>query len=89
MASVRILGDAYSDFIKIANILTSSVRQRAFLFRNFPYERVIKQEFVFFLSNDIHVSGDWDADHWPRGLWHEPPSPAATLGSWVRITLEA
>jgi hypothetical protein len=25
---------------------------------------------------------------WPRGLRHEPSSPARTLGSWVRITLE-
>jgi hypothetical protein len=25
---------------------------------------------------------------WPRGLRHEPPSPARTLGSWVRIPLE-
>jgi hypothetical protein len=26
---------------------------------------------------------------WPRGLRHEPFSPARTLGSWVRIPLEA
>jgi hypothetical protein len=26
---------------------------------------------------------------WPRGLRHEPSSPAQTLGSWVRIPLEA
>jgi hypothetical protein len=26
---------------------------------------------------------------WPRGLRHEMPSPAFTLGSWVRIPLEA
>jgi hypothetical protein len=26
---------------------------------------------------------------WPRGLRHEPPSPARTLGSWVRVSLEA
>jgi hypothetical protein len=26
---------------------------------------------------------------WPRGLRHKPPSPAQTLGSWVRIPLEA
>jgi hypothetical protein len=26
---------------------------------------------------------------WPRGLRHEPSSPAKTLGSWVRISLEA
>jgi hypothetical protein len=25
----------------------------------------------------------------PRGLWHEQSSPARTLGSWVRIPLEA
>jgi hypothetical protein len=27
--------------------------------------------------------------HWPRGLMHELSSPARTLGSWVRISLEA
>jgi hypothetical protein len=26
---------------------------------------------------------------WPHGLRHEPSSPAGTLGSWVRIPLEA
>jgi hypothetical protein len=26
---------------------------------------------------------------WPRGLRHELSSPAQTLGSWVRIPLEA
>jgi hypothetical protein len=26
---------------------------------------------------------------WPRGLGHEPSSPARTLGSWVRISVEA
>jgi hypothetical protein len=26
---------------------------------------------------------------WPRGLRHEMPFPAQTLGSWVRIPLEA
>jgi hypothetical protein len=26
---------------------------------------------------------------WPRGLRHEPSSPGRTLGSWVRIPLEA
>jgi hypothetical protein len=26
---------------------------------------------------------------WPHGLRHEPSSPARTLGSWVRITLES
>jgi hypothetical protein len=26
---------------------------------------------------------------WARGLRHEPSSPARTLGSWVRITIEA
>jgi hypothetical protein len=26
---------------------------------------------------------------WPRGLWHEPPSPVRKLGSWVRIPFEA
>jgi hypothetical protein len=26
---------------------------------------------------------------WPRGLRHEPPLLARTLGSWVRIQLEA
>jgi hypothetical protein len=26
---------------------------------------------------------------WPRGLWHELSSHARTLGSWVRIPLEA
>jgi hypothetical protein len=26
---------------------------------------------------------------WPRGLSHEPSSPARTLGSWVRIPLKA
>jgi hypothetical protein len=26
---------------------------------------------------------------WPRGLRHELSSPAGTLGSWVRISLEA
>jgi hypothetical protein len=26
---------------------------------------------------------------WPRGLRHEPSSPARTLGSWVGIPLEA
>jgi hypothetical protein len=29
------------------------------------------------------------ADQWPRGLKHELSSPALTLGSWVRIPLEA
>jgi hypothetical protein len=26
---------------------------------------------------------------WPRGLRHEPSSPARTMGSWVRIPLDA
>jgi hypothetical protein len=26
---------------------------------------------------------------WPRGLTHEHSSPARTLGSWIRIPLEA
>jgi hypothetical protein len=26
---------------------------------------------------------------WPRGLRHEPSSPARTLGSWIRIPLKA
>jgi hypothetical protein len=26
---------------------------------------------------------------WPHGLGHEPSSPAQTLASWVRISLEA
>jgi hypothetical protein len=26
---------------------------------------------------------------WPRGLRHEPSSPAPTLGLWVRIPLKA
>jgi hypothetical protein len=26
---------------------------------------------------------------WPRGLMHERSSPAGTLGSWVRIPLDA
>jgi hypothetical protein len=26
---------------------------------------------------------------WPRGLRHEPSSPARTLGSWVRIALNS
>jgi hypothetical protein len=26
---------------------------------------------------------------WPRGLRHEPSSPARTLGSWVQISLKA
>jgi hypothetical protein len=26
---------------------------------------------------------------WPRGLMHELSTPARTLGSWVRISLEA
>jgi hypothetical protein len=26
---------------------------------------------------------------WPRGLRHEPSSPARTLGSWLRMPLEA
>jgi hypothetical protein len=29
------------------------------------------------------------ASQWPRGLRHELPSPAQTLGSWVRILLKA
>jgi hypothetical protein len=28
-------------------------------------------------------------NQWPRGLKHEIFSPAQTLGSWVRIPLEA
>jgi hypothetical protein len=34
--------------------------------------------------NDI-----WCRSQWPRGLRHEMSSPAWTLGSWVRIPLEA
>jgi hypothetical protein len=26
---------------------------------------------------------------WPRGIKHEPSSPARTQGSWIRISLEA
>jgi hypothetical protein len=31
----------------------------------------------------------WIVSQWPRCLRHEPPSPAQTLGSWVRIPLNA
>jgi hypothetical protein len=36
-------------------------------------------------GNYIHESRSL----WPRGLRHEPSSPAQTLRSWVRIQLEA
>jgi hypothetical protein len=31
----------------------------------------------------------WCRSQWPRGLNHEPSSPAQTLGVWVRIPFEA
>jgi hypothetical protein len=31
----------------------------------------------------------YSRSQWPRGLRHEPSSPARTLGPWVRIPLEA
>jgi hypothetical protein len=41
----------------------------------------------------IHVSiyNKWTSSRpqWPRGLRHELSSPAQTLGSWIRIPLEA
>jgi hypothetical protein len=45
----------------------------------------------------LHVSFDFffhssdyeSRSQWPRGLRHEPSSSARTLGSWVRILLEA
>jgi hypothetical protein len=38
-----------------------------------------------FITTDIADS----RSQWPRGLRHELSSPAQTLGSWVRIPLEA
>jgi hypothetical protein len=38
------------------------------------------------IRNVMYLSG---RSQWPRGLRHEPVSPARTLGSWVRIPLEA
>jgi hypothetical protein len=53
-------------------------------------------------SHGIHFYGSWtlkviflsynsvlSRSQWPHGLRHEPSSPAQTLGSWVRIPLEA
>jgi hypothetical protein len=38
----------------------------------------------------IHRCGNLKCrSQWPRGLKHEPSWPARTLGSWVRIPLEA
>jgi hypothetical protein len=34
-------------------------------------------------------SGQTRRSQWPRGLRHEPSPPTRTLGSWVRIPLEA
>jgi hypothetical protein len=35
------------------------------------------------------IMTDHSRSEWPRGLRHEPSSLARTLGSWVRIPLEA
>jgi hypothetical protein len=50
---------------------------------------------LYFLCsfNDALISSDYIASmspsEWPRGLKHEPSSPARILGLWVRIPLEA
>jgi hypothetical protein len=36
------------------------------------------------MANYLHRRSQW-----PRGLRHELHSPAQTLGSWVRVSLEA
>jgi hypothetical protein len=51
-----------------------------------PYCRVV--HFLCVHTNRI-VSSQVSRSQWPRGLRHELPSPARTLGSRVRIPLEA
>jgi hypothetical protein len=52
----------------------------------------------FYSKSFTVTEGKWDLigrrrfkcrSQWPRGLSHEPSSLARTLGSWVRIPLEA
>jgi hypothetical protein len=38
---------------------------------------------------DLRLQNLISRSEWPRGLTHELSSPAPTLGSWVRIRLEA
>jgi hypothetical protein len=52
------------------------------LIRNFLSLAVLSVSYFRCLVN-------FDRSQWPRGLRHEPSSPARTLGSWVRISLEA
>jgi hypothetical protein len=42
------------------------------------------------ITRTLHfLGGEMDRLQWPRFVLHEMSSPARTLGSWVRIPLEA
>jgi hypothetical protein len=42
-----------------------------------------------FVSDKVRMSDNVSRSQWPHGLKHELSSTARTLGSWVRILLEA
>jgi hypothetical protein len=50
----------------------------------FPKGKIV---FMVAIYDSVHVSPR--RSQWRRRLRHEPSSPAQTLGSWVRIPLEA
>jgi hypothetical protein len=67
-------------FISTYRIPLSLLTWRIILFGLFPFRT--KTEIMILRSS-------WCWSRWPRGLRHEPSSPARTLGSWARIPFKA
>jgi hypothetical protein len=54
------------------------------------FEKVYASTCMIYLRFKFHMRNSNDCrSECPRDLRHEPSSPAQTLGSWVRISLDA
>jgi hypothetical protein len=78
-----------TDLLKKKWFLTTVYsRKRIFKYKWALYQHGILFRFCILPKAFIPVKIN-RRSQWPRGLRHEPSSPTRTLGSWVRIPLEA